>query len=40
MIGAIIICASLAAVDGDTVKCDGQNMRLPISFFGSTEQVY
>ncbi|CDZ67973.1 Micrococcal nuclease-like nuclease [Neorhizobium galegae bv. orientalis] len=28
MIGAIIICASLTAVDGDTVKCDGQNMRL------------
>lgn len=26
MIG-VIVCASLAAVDGDTVKCDGQNLR-------------
>jgi endonuclease YncB( thermonuclease family) len=26
MIG-IIVCASIAAVDGDTVKCDGQNLR-------------
>lgn len=25
---ALIICASLAVVDGDTIKCDGQNMRL------------
>ncbi|MGO8463199.1 thermonuclease family protein [Rhizobium leguminosarum] len=24
----MIICASLTVVDGDTVKCDGQNMRL------------
>ncbi|MGZ2504527.1 hypothetical protein [Rhizobium leguminosarum] len=23
-----IICASLTVGDGDTVKCDGQNMRL------------
>lgn len=23
----VLICASLAAVDGDTVKCDGQNLR-------------
>jgi micrococcal nuclease len=23
----ILICASLTAVDGDTVKCDGQNLR-------------
>ncbi|MBL9045961.1 MAG: thermonuclease family protein [Tabrizicola sp.] len=23
----ILICASLSAVDGDTVKCDGQNLR-------------
>jgi endonuclease YncB( thermonuclease family) len=23
----ILVCASLAAVDGDTVKCDGQNLR-------------
>lgn len=28
MISALLICASLTAVDGDTVKCDGQNMRL------------
>ncbi|MBY4613639.1 thermonuclease family protein [Rhizobium redzepovicii] len=28
MIAGLIICASLTAVDGDTVKCDGQNMRL------------
>ncbi|MFA7416149.1 MAG: thermonuclease family protein [Rhizobium sp.] len=25
---ALIICTSLAVVDGDTIKCDGQNMRL------------
>lgn len=23
----ILVCASLSAVDGDTVKCDGQNLR-------------
>ena len=28
MLGAIIICTMLTAVDGDTVKCDGANMRL------------
>ena len=28
MIGAVVMCASLTAVDGDTVKCDGQLMRL------------
>ncbi|PDV89953.1 nuclease [Rhizobium sp. H4] len=28
MIAEMIFCASLTAVDGDTVKCDGQNMRL------------
>lgn len=28
MLSAIIICASLSVVDGDTIKCDGQNMRL------------
>lgn len=28
MITGLIICASLTVVDGDTVKCDGQNMRL------------
>nr|WP_260686673.1 hypothetical protein [Rhizobium bangladeshense] len=28
IIAGLIICASLTAVDGDTVKCDGQNMRL------------
>ncbi|MGO6998284.1 thermonuclease family protein [Rhizobium leguminosarum] len=28
MIAELIICASLSVVDGDTVKCDGQNMRL------------
>jgi micrococcal nuclease len=28
-IGATIItCLSLSAVDGDTIKCDGQNMRI------------
>lgn len=26
MIG-LLVCASLTAVDGDTVKCDGQNLR-------------
>lgn len=24
---ALMVCASLTAVDGDTVKCDGQNLR-------------
>jgi hypothetical protein len=28
MIAAVIVCASLTAVDGDTVRCDGQLMRL------------
>ncbi|MBY3086048.1 thermonuclease family protein [Rhizobium laguerreae] len=28
MIAGLVICASLTVVDGDTVKCDGQNMRL------------
>lgn len=28
MITGLIICASLTVVDGDTVKCAGQNMRL------------
>ncbi|ANL33197.1 hypothetical protein AMC79_CH01095 [Rhizobium phaseoli] len=28
MIAGLIFCASLTAVEGDTVKCDGQNMRL------------
>ena len=28
MLGAILICTMLTAVDGDTVKCDGVNMRL------------
>lgn len=27
MIGTLLICASLLAVDGDTIKCDGQNLR-------------
>lgn len=27
MIGTLLICASLLAVDGDIIKCDGQNMR-------------
>lgn len=27
MIGTLLLCASLAAVDGDTIKCDGQNLR-------------
>lgn len=25
---AMIVCAALSVVDGDTIKCDGQNMRL------------
>jgi len=28
MMAGLIICASLSVVDGDTVKCNGQNMRL------------
>ncbi|WP_409566593.1 hypothetical protein [Rhizobium leguminosarum] len=32
MIAGLIICASLTVVDGDTVKCDGQNMREGIPF--------
>ncbi|MBB4255736.1 hypothetical protein FHT69_006627 [Rhizobium sp. BK008] len=27
MIAELIVCAT-TAIDGDTVKCDGQNMRL------------
>lgn len=27
MIGTLLVCASLLAVDGDTIKCDGVNMR-------------
>lgn len=27
MLGTLIICASLLAVDGDTIKCNGVNMR-------------
>ncbi|NTC86209.1 hypothetical protein [Agrobacterium tumefaciens] len=26
--GQGVSCASLIVVDGDTIKCDGQNMRL------------
>lgn len=33
MIAGLIICASLTVVDGDTVKCDGQNMRLLVEGF-------
>lgn len=28
LVAGFIICASLSAVDGDTIKCDGQNMRI------------
>lgn len=28
MIGTLLVCAVLTAVDGDTVRCDGQKMRL------------
>ncbi|PDT14315.1 nuclease [Rhizobium sp. J15] len=28
MIAAVVMCTSLTAVDGDTVRCDGQLMRL------------
>ena len=27
MFGTLMLCASLLAVDGDTIKCDGQNLR-------------
>jgi micrococcal nuclease len=27
MIGTLMLCASLMAVDGDTIKCDGVNLR-------------
>jgi micrococcal nuclease len=27
MIGTLLVCASLIAVDGDTIKCDGVNLR-------------
>ncbi|MSX01597.1 MAG: thermonuclease family protein [Actinobacteria bacterium] len=27
MIGTLLVCATLLAVDGDTIKCDGVNMR-------------
>lgn len=27
MIGTLLFCATLLAVDGDTIKCDGVNMR-------------
>lgn len=27
MIGTLLVCATLVAVDGDTIKCNGQNMR-------------
>ncbi len=26
-IGTLLVCATLLAVDGDTIKCDGVNMR-------------
>lgn len=28
MISVLLVCASLTVVDGDTVKCDGQKLRL------------
>lgn len=28
MLATLLICASLTVIDGDTVKCDGQNLRL------------
>lgn len=28
LVAGLIMCASLSAVDGDTIKCDGQNMRI------------
>jgi micrococcal nuclease len=27
LLGALIVCASLLAVDGDTIRCNGVNMR-------------
>lgn len=27
MSGTLLVCAALLAVDGDTIKCDGVNMR-------------
>lgn len=27
MIGTLLVCATLLAVDGDTIKCDGVNLR-------------
>ncbi len=27
MIGTLLVCATLLAVDGDTIKCNGMNMR-------------
>ena len=27
MIGTLLVCASLLAMDGDTIKCDGVNLR-------------
>lgn len=28
MLATAIVCASLLAIDGDTIRCDGMNMRL------------
>jgi len=28
VIAILIVCAPLSVIDGDTIKCDGQNMRL------------
>lgn len=28
MLGTLIVCASIYVWDGDTIRCDGQNMRL------------
>lgn len=28
LIADFVVCASLVAVDGDTIKCNGENMRL------------
>ena len=28
MVSALIVCAALSVVDGDTIKCDGQNLHL------------
>lgn len=27
MIGTLLVCATLLAVDGDSIKCNGRNMR-------------